>query len=95
MKWYITWNRPKMKAYGGACWPIMAIRQHKDVAKTIRHEECHLKGQLSLGLLPWFLIYLYLLIRNGYYMNPMEQFARKVADGKDKWSFLGWIKYCS
>lgn len=93
-KWYITWNRPNMKAAGGAFWPVMAIR-HIDIIEdedTVRHEESHMKTQLSMLLLPWIVVYGIFLLTHGYHENPFERHARAVAYGK-KWEFLGWTKY--
>lgn len=94
MKWYFTWKRPKMKAAGGAFWPVMAIRSIDIIEdeNTIKHEESHMKTQLSMLLLFWILPYLYFLLSHGYTDNPFERHARAVANGK-KWKFLGWIKY--
>lgn len=92
MKWYFTIHRPKMKAHGGAFWPIMLI-QDLDDANTIEHEETHMKSQLYLGLVPWLLLYVFFLIFDGYYLNPFEMYARAVANKVDNFTPYGWTKY--
>lgn len=71
MKWYITWERPKMKARGGAFWPLMVIRDKK-YTETRLHEEVHMKGQLWMLLLPWIVLYAIFSIVYGYLNNPFE-----------------------
>jgi len=101
MKWYFTWNRPKMKAAGGAFWPVMAIRyvdKHglplppQYIKDTIRHEEGHMFDQLLLLLVFFYLLYLIFWIFYGYQKNPFEVYARVVAI-TDEWTPFGWWKY--
>ena len=90
-RWYILIEAPKMKALGGAFWPIMRV-QDKDDKATIKHEESHLKTALSLLLLLWGVLYLLLWLLYGYNNNPFERHARAVETGL-KWKFLGWFAY--
>ena len=92
MKWYITIHRPKMKAKGGAFWPIMMIKDKND-KYTIDHEEVHMKGQLWMLLLPWIILYSMFLILYGYYLNPFERWARAVENKKVRYKPFGWVNY--
>jgi len=101
MKWYITWNRPKMKAQGGAFWPFMTIRKvFKDgtprsadqIKNTIRHEEGHMLDQLLMLLIPWYILYGIFHLVYGYQRNPFEVWSRVVAI-TDEWAPFGWTFY--
>ena len=101
MKWYFTWHRPKMKALGGAFWPVMAIRYKDrkgntisayDLKETIEHEEGHLFDQLILGLIGFWILYPIFHFTYGYQKNPFEVYARVVAI-TNEWKPFGWTKY--
>lgn len=101
MKWYFTWYRSKMKADGGAAWPIMAIKYHHNngtpytgwyIQEVIEHEEGHMKDQLMMLLIPWYILYLIFHIIYGYQKNPFEVWARVVAI-TNTWTPFGWWKY--
>lgn len=101
MKWYFTWHRPKMRASGGAFWPVMAIKYKslkgvpyppEQIKNTIEHEEGHMLDQLLMLLIPWLLLYLIFWIFYGYQKNPFEVWARVVAI-TDEWKPFGWFKY--
>ena len=101
MKWYFTWYRPKMKAQGGAFWPVMAIRYHREdgtpfpawyTQEIIEHEEGHMYDQLMMLLIPWVILYLIFWAIYGYQKNPFEVWARVVAI-TDEWKPFGWFKY--
>jgi len=91
-----------MKAFGGAFYPIMAIRKKyhdgadrfpQDIAHTIKHEETHMKDQLWMGLVFWAIVYYTFYIIYGYRENPFERHARAVSDGETNYYLYGWRKY--
>lgn len=101
MKWYFTWHRPKMKASGGAAWPIMAIKYKSlkgvpfttdYIREVIEHEEGHMLDQILMLLIPWYILYGIFHLFYGYQKNPFEVWARVVAI-TNEWKPFGWINF--
>lgn len=91
MNWYITIQLPKMKALGGAAYPFLFIKDKED-KDTRKHEECHLKDQLTMLIIPWFILYGIFHLIYGYRNNPFERFAKAVEKGAE-FKFLGWTEF--
>jgi hypothetical protein len=89
--WYFLIEAPKMKASGGAVWPIVRVQDITD-EKTIKHEEAHLKTELSLLMVIWGILYLIFWATYGYAKNPFERYADDQEEGAE-WVFFGWMNY--
>jgi len=89
--WYWLIEAPEMKALGGAVWPMVRIRDITD-EKTLKHEEAHIKTEISLLMVIWGFLYLSFWIIYGYKRNPFEQYADAQEEGAS-WKFLGWMFY--
>lgn len=65
--------------YGGICLPpfgiyILAERMHE--GWLVRHEQCHWEQAQRMGVLRWYVVYLWNNLRYGYRDNPLEIEAR-------------------
>jgi hypothetical protein len=99
---------PFMRADGMALYPFILIRKEafKNDQVLIRHERIHLKQQLEMLILPFYLLYLlnYLLNRirlknhNKAYLNIVFEKEANANEVNPAYlrqrSFWAWLKYC-
>lgn len=98
---------PFMKVSGMALFPFIVVNQkaYKSNAEIIRHETIHLKQQLELLVLPFYLLYLFnYLVNLCRYKNHYEAYRQIIfereAYAKDKdilylrhrplWAFMNY-----
>jgi hypothetical protein len=55
---------------------IYAIEGSTDDAQLARHEQAHWEQYKRMGLVKFYVTYLWLLMRHGYHNHPMEIEAR-------------------
>ena len=92
MKWYKTFKIPKHgKSLGWAVYPFMGLKDLNDHSTRI-HEEIHLKDQLSMLWLPWFILYGILWFKHGTNKShPLEQDAYFIEQTGAKWYPYSWL----
>jgi len=94
---------------GVSLWPFVVLRDKRDAADPvfINHERIHLKQQLELFIIPFYVLYLteffirYLLYRNAYkaYYNISfereaysNEFDLDYCRGRKIWAFSKYIR---
>jgi len=91
MGWYWLIESPQMKNNGWGYWPFMRVRFPDP--ELIRHEESHLKTELSLLMVIHGLLYLLFWLIYGYENNPFERYAQSLEPEGSKWRFMGWVLF--
>jgi hypothetical protein len=75
-------------------WPFVLLRKSNPSARLLNHERIHLRQQLELGVLPfylWYLIeYVYWYIRLGDHYTAYRaiRFEREAFDNDDNLTYL-------
>ena len=75
-------------------WPFVLLRKPNPSARLLNHERIHLRQQLELGILPfylWYLIeYVYWYIRFGDHYTAYRaiRFEREAFDNDDNLTYL-------
>jgi hypothetical protein len=70
--------------FAGVCLPpfgIYILAERMQDEGLIRHEQAHWEQYKRMGLLGFYVTYLWLTIRHGYWNNPMEVEARAAQNG--------------
>lgn len=70
--------------YGGITLPPFAIyilAERINEPGLIRHEQCHWQQAQRMGVLRWYVTYLYQVLRYSYYNAPLEIEARAAEHG--------------
>jgi hypothetical protein len=79
IRWWL-----RLTGYAGICLPpvgIYILPQRLQDERLVRHEQAHWAQYQRMGLLGFYLTYLWYTIRHGYWNNPMEVEARGVENG--------------
>jgi hypothetical protein len=86
-----------LKINGIAIFPFIFIkRDYHDEKKLINHERIHIRQQIEMLVIPFYLTYFYYNITRGYWNNPFELEAYKHDEDlsylKDRKKY-SWIKH--
>lgn len=74
VRWWL-----RMTGYAGITLPpfgMFIVREHINNERLIRHEQAHWRQAQQLGIVKFYVKYLWLSLRHGYRDNPMEVEAR-------------------
>lgn len=79
MKWFIV-RIPFLPAAGMALFPFILVKTHalKSNPAMINHEHIHLRQQLELLLLPFYILYLFNYFINLLYYRDHDQAYRNI-----------------
>lgn len=104
-KWYFRITIPdKDRGWIGAAylWPFIFVEDQKNDGideeleiETEKHERDHLKQQLELFLIGFWILYPYYHFTRGYENNPFELEATEWESKKEErpWFHYGWRKF--
>lgn len=56
--------------------PFGAWVENIDSERMVKHERRHLQQAQEMGVLRWYVLYLWYTVRHGYWDNPLEVDAR-------------------
>jgi hypothetical protein len=79
IRWLLRW-----RGFAGVCLPpagIYILAERMQDKGLIRHEQAHWEQYRRMGFLGFYVTYLWLTIRHGYWNNPMEVEARAAQHG--------------
>lgn len=65
--------------FGGVTLPpfgVFILAERMDNERLVRHEQCHWQQAQRMGIVRWYVIYLWYNLRHGYWNNPLEIEAR-------------------
>jgi hypothetical protein len=65
--------------YGGITlppWGVFILAERINEERLIRHEQAHWAQYQRMGMLGFYVTYIWYTMRHGYYNNPMEVEAR-------------------
>jgi hypothetical protein len=94
---YFKWLTSLLKINGIAIFPFIFIKpNYRDEPRLVNHERIHIRQQIEMFVIPFYIIYFYYNITRGYWNNPFELEAYKhdqdlnyLNDRK----IYSWIKY--
>lgn len=94
----VVFNLLKRFSINGICiFPfIFIIDGYKDTDRLINHEKIHLIQQIELGVILFYLLYLYYNVTRGYWSNPFELEAYKNESNllyRSNRDLYSWTKY--
>jgi len=69
-----------LKGWAGFATPLFVVVNDKNNERLIRHEMCHVRQWWRGWLAGFAVMYLYYLIKYGYWDNPYEVEARNAED---------------
>ncbi len=74
IRWFL-----RRTGYAGIClapWGIFILAEHLHSQRLIRHEQAHWRQYQRMGVVRYYVTYLWGLVRHGYTDHPMEREAR-------------------
>jgi hypothetical protein len=57
-------------------WGVFILAERISEERLVRHEQAHWQQYQRMGMLGFYVTYIWYTIRHGYYNNPMEVEAR-------------------
>jgi len=78
-----------------AIWPFIFTKRYLSISDII-HEKIHLRQQIEMLIIPFYILYLFFSILYGYKNNPFEKEAydnERMLRYLSERKYFSWIKY--